>query len=231
MPESDDFYVGYFPKAPTTLARWLKRIILTLLLLSAAIAFTLVFAQSPLPESHFEFGIYRDYAGVLQTQPYPMLTVGPVRYLLVAPGKHGADSLVEGHNNQQATLKASLIYRGQTRMLEVEPSSLSFKASGAAQSIIEDLGEETLRGEIVDSKCYLGVMNPGEGHIHRDCAVRCISGGVPPIFISQQRQMLLTGINAKDILDKVGLPIKLRGRVLRNNGQLEFQIQRPIVGQ
>jgi hypothetical protein len=28
----------------------------------------------------------------------------------------------------------------------------------------------TLTGEIVDSKCYLGVMNPGQGKVHRDCA-------------------------------------------------------------
>ena len=31
-----------------------------------------------------------------------------------------------------------------------------------------DFGEVTLAGEIVDSKCYLGVMNPGNGKVHRD---------------------------------------------------------------
>ena len=40
-----------------------------------------------------------------------------------------------------------------------------------------------LRGEIVDSKCYLGVMNPGEGTVHRDCAARCLSGGLPPMLV------------------------------------------------
>ena len=45
-----------------------------------------------------------------------------------------------------------------------------------------DLDTFTLIGEIVDSKRYLGVMNPGNGKVHRDCAVRCLSGGIPPIF-------------------------------------------------
>jgi hypothetical protein len=40
-----------------------------------------------------------------------------------------------------------------------------------------------LRGEIVDTKCYLGVMTPGEDKVHRGCAVRCISRGVPPAFL------------------------------------------------
>jgi hypothetical protein len=40
----------------------------------------------------------------------------------------------------------------------------------------------SLRGEITDPKCYLGVMNPGEGKPHQDCAVRCLSGGIPPLL-------------------------------------------------
>jgi hypothetical protein len=37
----------------------------------------------------------------------------------------------------------------------------------------KNLGEFDLVGEIVDSKCYLGNMNPGNGKVRRDCAVRC----------------------------------------------------------
>lgn len=42
-----------------------------------------------------------------------------------------------------------------------------------------DLGQVTYTGEIVDAKCHWGVMKPGDGKIHRACAVRCIAGGVP----------------------------------------------------
>lgn len=35
-------------------------------------------------------------------------------------------------------------------------------------------------GELVDTKCYFGVMRPATGKVHRACAVRCLDGGVPP---------------------------------------------------
>src|SRR5260370_8819960 len=49
------------------------------------------------------------------------------------------------------------------------------------------LGQQTLVGEIVDSKCFLGVMNPGQLTPHRACAIRCISGGVPPVLLVRQK--------------------------------------------
>ena len=86
----------------------------------------------------------------------------------------------------------------------------------------------TLRGEIVDSKCYLGVMNPGESKTHRDCAVRCISGGAPPLFVARDRdgrsiQMLLVGDDGRsihrDVLPWVAEPIEVSGR-LASTGDL-----------
>jgi hypothetical protein len=44
----------------------------------------------------------------------------------------------------------------------------------------EAIGPVDLTGEIVDTKCYLGVMRPAVGKVHRACAARCLSGGVPP---------------------------------------------------
>ena len=41
----------------------------------------------------------------------------------------------------------------------------------------------TLRGEIVDSKCFVGVMKPGRGKVHRACATLCIRGGIPPLLV------------------------------------------------
>ena len=37
----------------------------------------------------------------------------------------------------------------------------------------------TLKGEIIDPKCYLGAMKPGGGKTHKACAMRCIAGGIP----------------------------------------------------
>ena len=92
----------------------------------------------------------------------------------------------------------------------------------------------TLSGEIVDSKCYLGVMNPGSGKVHRDCAVRCISGGAPPSFIARDaagvlKVMLLTGADARtlnaDVLDFVAEPLKITGTLVRRGDTLVLRAE------
>ena len=112
-------------------------------------------------------------------------------------------------------------------MLEVVPGSLheiaAARSGDPAKS--NDLGPVTLRGEIVDSKCYLGVMNPGNGKVHRDCAVRCISGGAPPAFVAldaegDSRVLLLVGSDGRqlnrEVLSFVAEPIEVSGELLRS---------------
>lgn len=47
-------------------------------------------------------------------------------------------------------------------------------------------GERVVRGEVVDWKCYLGAMKPGEGRPHKECAVLCVSGGIPPVLVERR---------------------------------------------
>src|SRR5690349_19376703 len=54
--------------------------------------------------------------------------------------------------------------------------------SSRARSLKEPV---SLRGEIVDSKCFLGAMRPGNGKTHKACAMLCIAGGVPPMFVTR----------------------------------------------
>jgi hypothetical protein len=75
------------------------------------------------------------------------------------------------------------------------------------QVVPKRLGEVDLVGEIVDSKCYLGNMNPGNGKVHRDSAVRCLSGGIPPVFATNDFNgspavLLLTGPNQERLPGK-----------------------------
>jgi hypothetical protein len=88
--------------------------------------------------------------------------------------------------------------------------------------ITENLGEVTLQGEIIDPKCYFGAMKPAESSPHRDCAIRCISGGIPPVFVVKNPQneanyMLITDENGnainEKILEFVGIPVKLKGKL------------------
>jgi hypothetical protein len=89
----------------------------------------------------------------------------------------------------------------------------------------KNLGEFDLVGEIADSKCYLGNMNPGNGKVHRDCAVRCLSGGISPVFVTNDFHgspavLLLTGSNQKPLpkeafLDRVAQPMRIHGTVMQ----------------
>jgi hypothetical protein len=228
----NDFYVGYLPKAPTALARFVRKVIVALGLLAVTAALVLVVGQMPFANSAFEYGKLRNFEGVVVTQPFPTLLVarpGEIeqqdkysRYLLVAPGKHGADDLVAGFDGKQVRLQGQLIYRKGGTMVEITPGSIAvIDNAPAVQTAARDLGTVAVTGEIVDSKCYLGVMNPGQGKVHRDCAARCLSGGIPPIFITTDghEQFLLVGLDGRalgrDVLREfIAEPIQIQGELL-----------------
>lgn len=240
--KQDEFYVGYAPEAPRGLAKLLRRVSVGLLLLAAVVAGVLAFGQQRLALSSFEFQQYRAYSGVVRALPYPALLVTQAeqsseapsltQYLLVAPGKHRAD--VGKFDGQTVTLRGALIQRDGLAMLEIEPASVVTTNAAAAPASLArvELGTFMLVGEIVDSKCYLGVMNPGHTKPHRDCAVRCISGGIPPMFVTRDRlgnelDLLLTdaeGAPVKQaVLDFVAEPLTITGRVVREGERFYLQ--------
>jgi hypothetical protein len=224
--KNDDFYVGYLPKAPAGLAMAVRRIVFGLVALSVTLALALVFAQAPFPLSTFEFQHYKTFDGVLSQHPYATL-ISSQSYLLVAPGKHGAMDLVNGLDGRTARLRGSLIYRDGTAMIEVLANTIQPSADTSVRlEPALDLGRVTLTGEIVDSKCYLGVMNPGNGKVHRDCAARCISGGIPAAFVVRDSagvSKLLVLTNATPVSDFVSEPVQISGRLLRSNGMLTLE--------
>jgi hypothetical protein len=109
-------------------------------------------------------------------------------------------------------------------LFEIENGQLSIIR---AQTILSrpnnDLGisnDTVLEGEIVDTKCYLGAMNPGQGKTHLSCAVRCISGGIMPSLVVKGGgvlPILLIGADGKaldlGVLERVGLPVKIKGKI------------------
>ena len=111
----------------------------------------------------------------------------------------------------------------------IEPTS---EATAGPPGGAVDLGIQTLRGEIVDSKCYLGVMKPGRGKPHRACATLCIRGGIPPVLrvetgSGEYRHFLLTdkaggAINDR-LLDLIAVPVEIAGRVLRTGDLLVLE--------
>ncbi len=240
MPATDDFYIGYLPRAPKGLARILVRAVIALTSLGLAISFVLALGQQPFPRAVFEFQQYRDFAGVIEANPYPALLVDrpgmasgqPAfsRYLLVDPGKHGADSSVRGFAGKQVSLRGSLIYRDGQTMIELVPGTLALRSETPGRPITAtELGQVSVVGEIVDSKCFLGVMNPGRTKVHRDCAARCISGGIPPMLVTSEAAYLLVGTDGRalnrEVLDMVGETITVRGIAARSGETLTIKAE------
>lgn len=237
----NDFYVGYVPKSPVRLARFVRLIIFVVAGLAFCVALILVTGQRPFPNSAFEYGKISTFEGTVEGSPYPSLLlqrpgkVGPAqehsRYLLVAPGKHGADNIVAGLHGKRVRLHGQLIYRDGGTMIEVQSESITSLGDGALTTNTKDFGIVTLTGEIVDSKCYLGVMNPGRGKVHRDCASRCMSGGIPPLFVDLDNgeQYLLVGpggnkLEYDSLKAFVAEPITVRGELLEKDNTKLLQI-------
>ena len=207
------------------LKKIIRRVVVALGAVAVTTAAILIAGQHPFAPSTFEFQQYREFRGTLLAGPYPALAIPGqgLPWLLVGPGKHGVGDLrqLDGHEVQ---LKGERIFRGQDHMIELQPGTLSAGGQGDLAAAAVDLGEVQLTGEIVDSKCYFGVMNPGNGKVHRDCAVRCISGGIPPAFLVRdangQTATLLLANWKPELLDHIAEPITIRGRLARSSGRL-----------
>ena len=227
-----EFYIGYLPKAPNGIAALVKRVVLGVLALTVVIAVVLVFGQHRFAASFFEFGNIREFEGVLREWPNPMLVVGQRSYTLVAEGKHGAKPLIAAMDGKSAKLRGTLIHRDNIEMIEVVADSVQVSGNPPPiEGTFEDLGTHTLAGEIVDSKCYLGVMNPGRTKPHRECASLCIRGGIPPMFIAQDaagHSVNLWLVSEKSepvnqqVLGFVAEPVEITGQVKRIGDQLYF---------
>ena len=234
---TQEFYVGYLPLAPPGLARRVRVVVIALVLVALGLAALLVTAMSGFGSGVFEYGVEREFRGVIEAEPYPVLAVerpgdSRSRYLLSAPGKHGARELVAGFIGKSVRIRGTLVYRESLTMIEIAEVSLAPQDSAASMDSRTDLGVVTLVGEIVDSKCYLGVMKPGNTKAHRDCAVRCISGGIPPVLLVRDENgnagyYLLVGENGesvnRSVLDLVAEPIEVTGALQRVGDQFSLR--------
>ncbi|MCB0529520.1 MAG: hypothetical protein KDC65_13640 [Saprospiraceae bacterium] len=194
MQKETEFYIGWQAEAPPGFARKVRQVMAVLVIMIPAIALLIVVFQRGFADSRFEFGQTTVLEGIYEPTPAPFLSINngsdasgkPVfqKILLVARGKFGflaapgAGNLVAG---QKIRASGFLIYHDGKTAFEVEtiePQEISNIPPDQALS----LGAVTLRGEVTDPKCLLGVMKPGYGKPHRDCAVRCIAGGIPPVL-------------------------------------------------
>lgn len=239
MNANEEFYIGWQNNAPLNIGVHSRRLVMLLLMLAVMLSVLLALAQRTIGVSVFEWGKIKSFSGVLKSQPYPHLLVprpglnGATNafssYYLVKPFKFGFDAETASRlDGRMVSLRGTLIYRGDQTMIEVVNDSIEpvdgpeTQLTTAAQPA--SLGQRTLIGEIVDSKCYLGVMNPGALTPHRACAIRCISGGIPPVLLVRQTNgttlyFLLVSRDGrpvnKQVLSLVAEPIEITGEVER----------------
>ena len=236
---TDEFYIGWQARAPAGLAKRVGLVAGLLLLAAPLIAWLVASSQAPFAASTFEFGTVREFRGILEEHPHPSLRVprpgsppGWSRYLLVGPGKHGAGALVEGLDGRPVRLSGTLLNADGRTAIELVPGSARELEGAGAAPARESLGQVTLRGEIADSKCHLGVMNPGRHKVHRACAINCLRGGIPPVLLVDRRQgapvrmaeaevLLLVGAEGEPlneaVLPLVAVPVEVTGELWRED--------------
>jgi nitrite reductase/ring-hydroxylating ferredoxin subunit len=237
--QEPEFYIGWQGKMPTGFASHVWRAVAGLAVGVPALFMGVAWMENRVDAGGYEFGVERTFAGVLHEEPLPLLQVqatpepGGFNYLLVGAGKFGPPAVIHGHDGEKVTFQGSLIYRDGVAMIEMnQPASFRAlgKAETAAPAPVKQLGHAALVGELVDTKCFFGVMRPATGKIHRACAVRCLSGGVPPGLWVHDDQgngvvVLLAG--------PAGLPlsydVEWAARTLRAQGELEIHSGTPVL--
>lgn len=191
------FYVGYLP-LPAAVKRFLLPWLIANLVLVVAVAAVIAQQQRDPGDGVWDTSKAVTLTGVLIIDPYPLLLVpdsespeGITTYILTQQTKAGVLPLVEQFDGRVMRMHGFLVERDGRTVFELDASALhpyetvkdwaSFDQTYLPAPI--GLGTHTLVGEIVDPKCYLGAMKPGEGKPHKVCATLCIAGGIPPVFV------------------------------------------------
>jgi hypothetical protein len=252
------FYIGWMANAPKSLAKFAKKYLLVLMVVAAALAALLAVAQKQFGKGNFEFGQLTEIRGIYFDAPVPYIKVingkdiwGNTSYIsvpLIGYGKRGADGIINDIEKEKnlsldkktITLKGTLLYNDGKTFLQIDKndspltniSSVPIPAELLPQR--KDLGVQTIKGEIVDPKCFFGVMKPGEGKPHKDCAIRCILGGMPPVLVVRNEKdeanyYLIVGANGEKInealSDFVAEPVSVKAKLVQYDDWIVLEIQ------
>ncbi|MFK7758529.1 MAG: hypothetical protein AB8C13_01135 [Phycisphaerales bacterium] len=223
-PSQPDFYVGYLP-VPSTHKKFLV-VFLTLLGLGLIATSVLIASSQRSPGLTIIAPTQmQTWTGTVQYEPYPLLLSdsGEI-HLLIGLGKYGEHTRLQEYDNQRVQIDGWILARNDRKAIQLAPESDAIRPQDGPTSTLPQPTSANTRveyvGEIVDGKCFLGAMKPGDGKAHKSCATLCIQGGLPPMFHAVDHhsghQMPLIRINGStelgpESLQFIGEPIKLIG--------------------
>jgi len=244
--DKDPFFIGWLEETPQSYTQIVKPFLLLLFPSVLIFALLMNFGRKPADNAAaiYEFGQLTTLEGVLVNHPVPMLRMNlkeegkeVVQHLILVDAlKFGASKTIEAMEKKAKTtlinkaikLKGTLSYFEGKRILELTEGVDAFvglsKLTPKTSAMIPSSSSEKIRGEIIDSKCFFGVMKPGSGKTHKSCAVRCLSGGVPALFRSTNKKedhefYLLLGENGesinKSLLAYTADHIQLKGAIFQ----------------
>jgi hypothetical protein len=242
----DSFFIGW-GETPAIDRRFLLLASLGLVAAAGGTAALIASQQTPPGSGSWNPDAERDWAGMLVRAPYPMLRTraidGTARTAyLVASNKHGVQHRLGALADGPVVVRGSLIARGANAMIAVADGNAWARAATPADQIgegltgwaIEDEGPASHLGEILDSKCWFGAMQPGQGKPHKACAALCIQGGLPPVFCpeamcgSNASAPLLTDADGNphgpELIPYVADPVIAAGRIVRIGDVKQFRV-------
>lgn len=242
MAEQDresGLYVGYLP-TPAREKRFLRVLIPVLLWLGAITTGLVAWRMQDPGTGVWDISNEQTWEGVLRADPYPLLEIeraGETEIvMLVEMGKFGPER-ARAFDGQRVEVTGFELERDGRRIFELVPEERAISALGgervSSAPLPTPIGSVTLRGEIMDSKCFLGAMKPGEGQGHRACAILCIRGGIPPMLVTRDASgnasyYLLVGTDgaglAPDALDRIGEPVEITGELSRRGDLMMLAI-------
>lgn len=243
-PKDDDFFIGW-GTTPAVDRRFLLLASLGLVAAGAATSAWIASEQAPPGNGTWNPDDERDWSGELVRAPYPMLRTRaldgtPRTAYLVSSNKLGVQNRLGPYADGPVVVRGSLIARGSNAMIAVADSDTWLRPS--PQSVGEGLtgwvpveqGRVSFAGEILDSKCWFGAMQPGQGKQHKACAALCIRGGLPPVFCPQDlcgsatAAPLITDADGKahgpDLLPLVADPVLASGDIVEIGDVRQFRV-------
>lgn len=247
---NEEFYIGWQGKASKRIATHIKRTVVLIGVGLVSIAFVFGINQKKFSKGNFEFGKLTEVTGIFSAKPIPSLLVAGTQDIfnnqpsitipLIGFGKFGADGVIrelekkEGKalDGLQLTLKGTLLYNDGKLLMQIDGNDQPLVKATKLENAEKispapiEMGEFTLKGEIIDPKCYFGVMKPGQGKPHKDCAIRCILGGIPPTLRVVDKEgnanyYLIVGPNGepmnKAVQHFVAEPVSIKAKAVRVN--------------